>query len=175
MKKLLLTLALAGGAVFSSLAQSTTTTPSSPASSGAKFSIGAEAGLPIGDVSNAYSAVLGGSVKFELPTVSHAFFTISAGYNAFLLKSELKGIGIPSTSGFIPVKAGAKYYTEGNLFLEGQLGIVFSTESGGGHAFAWSPGIGYSFNGGFELGARYEGWTNGSTISQVGLRVAYRF
>jgi hypothetical protein len=175
MKKLLLTLALASGIAFSSFAQTTTATSSSPLSGGGKFSIGAEGGLPVGEVSNGYSAVIGGSVKYELPTSGRSYFTLSAGYNAFLLKSEFKGIGISSTTGFIPVKAGAKYYSEGNFFIEGQLGIVFSTESGGGHAFVWSPGIGYSFNGGFEAGVRYEGWTNGSTIGQVNLRLAYRF
>src|SRR5258708_32222974 len=98
MKKLLLTLVVAGGITFSSFAQSTTTTSSSsssPANSGTKFSIGVEAGLPVGSVSDGYSTVLGGSAKIELPTVNRAYFTLSAGYNAFLLKSELKGIGIP--------------------------------------------------------------------------------
>jgi len=176
MKKLLFTLALAGGVTLSCIAQSANTTSAAPTSNGGgKFSIGAEAGLPIGDVADGYSAVLGGSVKYEVPTTEHALFTISAGYNAFLLKSEFKGIGIPSSFGFVPIKAGLKYYSDGDFFLEGQLGIVFSTESGGGHAFIYSPGIGYSFKGGFEAGVRYEGWVNDGTISQVGLRLAYRF
>jgi len=176
MKKLLLTLAAAFGIALSGLAQTTApTTTASPASGGSKFSIGVEGGLPVGDVSDGYSTVIGGSIKYEAPTSSRTYFTLSAGYNAFLLKSEFKGIGIPSSSGFVPVKAGLKYYSEGNFFIEGQLGIVFSTESGGGHAFIYSPGIGYSFNGGFEAGVRYEAWVNDGTVGQMSLRLAYRF
>ena len=174
MKRLLLAITLLGVTALSSFAQSSSPASSSPKAA-AKFSIGLEGGLPVGDASNAYNAVIGGSVKYELPTAPNAFFTISAGYNAFLLKGELKGLGIPSTAGFIPLKAGIKYYSEGGFFLEGQLGIVFSTESGGGHAFVYAPGIGYSFSGGFEAGVRYEGWSNGGTTSQVGLRLAVRF
>ena len=175
MKKLLLTLAIAGGITLSGFAQSTTTTTSAPSNSGGKFSIGAEAGLPVGDISEVYSVVIGGSIKYELPVAKQTYFTISAGYNAFLLKSEFKELGISSTANFIPIKAGIKYYSSENFFLEGQLGAVFNTEQGGGHAFVWAPGIGYTFAGGFEAGFRYEGWTNGSTTGQLGLRLAYRF
>ena len=175
MKKILLTIAVLGGIAFSSFAQTTTTTTTaaSPATGGAKFSIGAEAGLPLGDVSNGYSTVIGGSLKVELPTGTNTFFTFSAGYNSFLIKSEFKEFA--SSAGFVPVKAGLKYYADGNFFLEGQAGIVFSTESGGGHAFVYSPGIGYTFNGGPEVGVRYEAWTNDGTVSQLSLRLALRF
>jgi hypothetical protein len=176
MKKLLLTLAAVCGIAFGSLAQTTAaSTPAYSVTTGTKFSVGAEAGLPVGQASDGYSTVLGGSVKLELPTSSRTYFTLSAGYSAFLLKSEFKGIGIPSSSGFVPIKAGLKYYSEGNFFIEGQLGIVFSTESGGGHAFIYSPGIGYSFNNGFEAGVRYEAWVNDGTVGQMSLRLAYRF
>ncbi|HTD41443.1 MAG TPA: hypothetical protein VK671_12530 [Mucilaginibacter sp.] len=173
MKKQLFTLLLVSGVAASSFAYTRTDSLSS-AKKGTKISIGAEAGVPVGDASTGYNLVLGGSAKLEVPTARNTFFTLSAGYNAFFLKSEFKGIGIPSTTGFIPVKAGLKCYTD-NFFFEAQAGIVWSTESGGGHAFAWSPGIGYSFNSGFEAGARYEGWTNGGTTSQISLRLAYRF
>jgi hypothetical protein len=173
MKKLFLTFATLGAIAFSSFAQ--TTTKPSPFDAVARFSIGAEAGLPVGEVSSGFSAVVGGSIKCEIPTIPRAFLTISAGYNAFMTKKELKDFGAPSSANFVPIKAGAKYYTEGNFFIEGQAGIVFSTESGGGHAFVFSPGLGYTFNGGFEAGFRYEGWVNEGTTSQLGLRLAYRF
>jgi hypothetical protein len=176
MKKLLLTLTVLCGIISGSLAQTTTTsTPVNSVSTGTRFSIGAEAGLPVGQASDGFSTVLGGSAKLELPTSSRAYFTLSAGFNAFLLKSEFKGLGIPSTVNFIPIKAGFKYYSDGGFFMEGQAGIVFSTEDGGGHAFVWSPGIGYSFNNGFEAGVRYEAWVNDGTVGQMSLRLAYRF
>src|SRR6266581_2494413 len=74
----------------------------------------------------------------------------------------------------IGLEAGLKYYIQDGFFAEGQLGVVFSTESGGGSAFAYSPGVGYSFASGFEAGLRYEGWPkDGATTSQIGLRLAY--
>jgi hypothetical protein len=174
MKKLLLTLIILSGITKCCFAQDVTTAPAKPSGSGVKFNIGAEAGLPVGDVSSVYSFIIGGSVKAEIPTATRTFLTLSAGYNSWLVKSDLKGL-FGSSEGFVPLKAGIKYYAEENFFLEGQAGIVFSTETGGGHAFVFSPGIGYTFSGGFEAGLRYEGWSNGGTTSQLGLRVGFRF
>jgi hypothetical protein len=175
MKKLFVTLVTLGAIAFGSFAQTTAKPSPSPSDAVGRFSIGAEGALPVGDLSSAFSAVVGGSIKYEIPTIPRAFLTISAGYNAFLTKSFLKDLGAPSSANFVPLKAGAKYYTEGNFFIEGQAGIVFSTETGGGHAFVFSPGLGYTFNGGLEAGLRYEGWVNGGTTSQIGLRLGYRF
>ncbi|HEY8782995.1 MAG TPA: hypothetical protein VIM16_15320 [Mucilaginibacter sp.] len=174
MKKLFLTLTVSVAIVCSAFAQSTTSTSSSE-KGGVKFSIGAEGGLPIGDASDVYSAVIGGSLKCEIPISPTAFVTINGGYNAFLIKSEFKDAGSPSSTSFIPVKAGIKYYSAGGFFLEGQAGVVFIAESGGGNSFAWSAGFGYTFGGGIETGVRYEAWSNGGTIGQMGLRLAYRF
>jgi len=173
MKKILFTITVLAGAALSSFAQTTST--ATTAKEGVKFSIGAEGGIPIGDASNVYSSVIGGSVKCEIPISPTAYITLSGGYNAFLIKSSLQDPLGQSSSNLIPVKAGIKVYTDGSFFLEGQAGSVFSTESGGGNSFAWSAGFGYTFSGGFEAGARYEAWTNGGTIGQAGLRLAYRF
>jgi hypothetical protein len=162
MKKILLALLILGGTAFTTFAQS---------KDGGKFSIGFEAGLPVGDAHNFYSSVFGGSLKYELPIAESTFFTLSAGYNSFKVK-EIFGGG---SNGAIPLKAGIKYYFDRGFFAEGQLGAAFSTQSGGGTAFVYAPGIGYTFDGGFEAGVRYEGWSHNGTISQVGLRLAYRF
>jgi hypothetical protein len=173
MKKLLLTLILSGMIISAGFAQAPDT---SAQKGGVKINIGAEGGLPLDEVSTAgYSSVLGGSLKVEIPTIKNAYFTLSAGYNSFLLKSKYKGYGISSTANFIPLKAGAKYYTDAGFFIEGQAGVVFSTETNGGHAFVFSPGAGYTFAGGFEAGLRYEGWSNGGTTSQLSLRLGFRF
>ena len=170
MRKFLLLAALLVGAVSFSSAQT------SKSSNVGKFSIGLEAGLPIGDASDVYNFVIGASFKYEHPVAQNLYVTGSLGYNAFLTKSEFKDAGAKSSYGFIPLKAGLKYYIQDGFFAEGQLGVVFSTESGGGSAFAYAPGIGYSFNGGFEAGLSYEGCPkDGVTTSQMGLLLAYRF
>jgi hypothetical protein len=170
MKKILFTLAVLGTAVLGSFAQ---TTKSSSSSS--KFSIGFDAAVPSGTASNLYNAGVGGSLKYEASIASNVLITFSAGYEAFLTKSEFKNLGVKSSFGFVPLKAGVKYYFDQGFFGEAQLGASISTESGGGTAFAYSPGIGYSFDGGFELGARYEAWSKNGTFGQFALRLAYRF
>jgi len=170
MKKLLLLIVIVAGATFSASAQSSS-------SETGKFSVGAEVGLPLGKAKEAYNLVVGGSLKYEHPIATGTFVTISAGYNAFLTKSEYKDLGLKSSIGWVPVKAGLKYYFDGvGFFGEAQLGAAFSTETGGGTAFAYSPGVGYSFDGGFEAGLRYEAYSkSGSSTQQLGLRLAYRF
>lgn len=169
MRKILLLTTLLASTVFASFAQT------SRSKDEGKFSIGLEGGLLVGDASNFYNAAIGASVKYEYPIATSTYFTISAGYTALLTKSALKDEGFKSSYGTVPLKAGIKYYIQNGFFAEGQLGAAFYTESGGGTAFAYSPGIGYTFDGGFEAGVRYEAWSKNGTTSQVALRLAYRF
>lgn len=147
---------------------------------GGKFNIGIETGIPLGNASDISSIALGASLKYELPIVQKTYFTISAGYSEFLYsgsyKDFLREYGVTkSSSGFVPLKAGIKYYFSPNFFGEAQAGAAISTDQGGGTAFAYAPGVGYSFNGGFEFGVRFEGWTHDGSLNQVGFRLAYRF
>jgi hypothetical protein len=173
MKKILLTLAVIGAATFSSFAQTTATT-SSKVNEGGKFSIGIDGALSTGAASNFYSFGIGGSIKYEAPTALNTFFTISGGYESFLYKSEFKVPGYSSADGFVPLKAGIKHYFNDGFFGEAQAGISIYTGTGSFTSFAYSPGIGYSFNGGFEAGVRYEAWVKDGTMGQVALRLAYR-
>ncbi|MES2269118.1 MAG: outer membrane beta-barrel protein [Bacteroidota bacterium] len=170
MKKFLLALVLLSGAAFSSFAQTT--------SESGKFSIGFEAGIPVGDASNTSNLTIGGSLKYDLPIAEKTFLTGSAGYTKFLYKSEFKVSG--NSFYAIPVKVGVKYFFADAFYGEAQLGAAFLEEKYMGYkgnttAFAYSPGIGYAFGGGVDLGVRYEGWSKNGTISQVAARLAYSF
>jgi len=165
MKKSLLLFVIVAGAALSASAQSSS-------SESGKFSIGLEAGLPIGDIKDAGGKLfIGGSLKYDQPIATGTFFTISAGYTSLSFKDTYGG----GSTGFVPVKAGIKYFLAESFYGEAQLGAAFSTESGGGTAFAYAPGIGYSFGGGLDLGVRYEAWSKNGTISQVAARLAYSF
>ncbi|RYD84278.1 MAG: hypothetical protein EOP54_32460, partial [Sphingobacteriales bacterium] len=145
MKKLLFILAIVAGTAFTASAQTS--------SSNGHFSIGFDGGFPVGSSSDFNSVVLGGNLKYEQPIAAATYFTISGGYSSVKAKDEFGG----GSAGFVPLKAGLKYYFNGAGFYgEGQLGAAISTESGGGTAFAYSPGIGYTIEGGFDLGVRYE-------------------
>jgi len=172
MKKLLLMLSLVTAATVSGFAQITT---SSKLNGGAKFSIGIDGAIPTGSAGNFYSTGVGGSVKYEVPTAQNTFFTISGGYESFLYKSEFKEPGFRSSDSFVPLKAGIKYYTDGGFFLEAQAGISIYAGTDSFTSFAYSPGIGYSFNGGLEVGARYEAWVKDGTFGQAAVRLAFRF
>lgn len=174
MKKILLALTIIAGTACTTFAQT-------KSDDRGKFSAGVDAALTLGRTKVISSFGIGASLKYELPIAPGTWLTASAGYTCFLYKSDykdkLKEFYDIDKSGesFAPVKVGMKYYIENGFFAEGQLGAVFGTRSGSGTAFAYSPGVGYTFDGGFEASARYEGWSHDGTVSQVALRLAYRF
>ncbi|PJJ80166.1 outer membrane beta-barrel protein [Mucilaginibacter auburnensis] len=172
MKKVLLATLLFLGVAATSFAQD-----------GGKFSIGVEAGLPVGSASDVSSFAIGGSLKYALPIAEKTAFTASAGYTFFSYKSDiknaLKALGVNDKGqGFIPVKLGIKYDLADALYAEGQLGATFITTSGADKkvAFAYAPGIGYKFSDVLDLGVRYEGWSvSGGTTSQIAARLGFSF
>jgi hypothetical protein len=169
MRKLLLVLSILCTALCSSFAQSFP-------SKNAKFSVGVDLGLPVGNAANGYSFGIGGSLKYEIPAATNLMVTLSGGYESLNVKTDFfPNSGLPSSFGFIPLKAGLKYYINDGFFGEGQIGVAISTESGGGSAFAYAPGAGYTFDNGFEVGVRYEGWSKQGVLSQIAARVAFRF
>lgn len=169
MKKIIFSLMVLSGFAISSFAQSS--------NDGGKFSIGVEAGVPVGDASNAYNFVIGGSLKFEAPIADALAATLTAGYSSFQGKTvTVLGVsGKVPAAGFVPVKAGLKVGFSDAFYGEAQLGAAFSTQSGGGTAFAYSPGIGYKFSDAVDLGVRYEGWSHNGTVSQIAARLAFSF
>ena len=165
MKKVLLAAILLVGTAVSSFAQK----------GGSNFSVGLEAGLPVGSTSNFYTVAIGGSLKYEAPIATGTNFTLSAGYTSFQGKTLAAPFGKVAAFGAIPVKAGIKQFFGDAFYGEAQLGAAFLTQTGGGTAFAYSPGIGYKFSDVIDLGVRYEAWSKGGTTSQIGARLGFSF
>ena len=172
-------------AISGKLFAQTTSTGSSSSSGGGKFSIGVNAGLPVGDAKDAYSFAIGGDLKYSYPVAPNVSISLSAGYTSLTGKtineSESDGTttitvsGKVPNEGVVPVKVGARFGgSPAGFFGEAQVGAAF-LNNGGGTAFAYAPAVGYVFGGGLEAGIRYEGWAKSGTISQVALRVAYSF
>jgi len=151
-----------------------------------KFSIGVNAGLPIGSSNTPfYSFIIGGDLKYSMPIATNLSVSLSAGYSNIFGKtftqtyssdgfSETVSGKTPSL-GAVPVKVGLRYSQDVvGFFGEVQAGATFLTR-GGGTAFAYAPAVGYAFDGGIEAGVRYEGWAKNGTFSQIALRVAYSF
>jgi hypothetical protein len=160
MKKILLALIVLGSVITRCFAQQTGI---------GKFDLGVYGGLPLSNMRQIFDAGVGGSLKYEyrlgsLPFqkkpdfLNNLYITLECGYEVFNVKPELQNAYVPSTYGYVPLKAGLKYYAFKGLYAEWQMGRITYTQHGGGHSFEYSPGIGYSFKKGFEVGVRYEKW-----------------
>jgi len=169
MKKVLLIAAVALASLSAS-AQSESKT---------KFGVALEAGIPSGDAGDVFSLAIGGSVFVEKPVASSFAVTGSAGYTSWSPKKEWKDLGAEAI-GYIPVKAGGKYYFGKNFYGQGELGASFGTKDGSKTAFIWTPGVGISYPVSdkldFDAGARYESWSaDGGSMDQIAFRVALKF
>jgi hypothetical protein len=136
------------------------------------LSIGVEVGLPVGTagIGSVYSFAIGGSLQGEYKVSPGFGLTLKAGYLDYLLKGGGKG------SGFIPVLAGFRYHFTPQVYGAGQLGISFSTLSGGGSGLTYSPGIGFQLSQHADVLVRYEAtYNSGLTIGNFGIRLAYNF
>ncbi|MDB4924850.1 outer membrane beta-barrel protein [Mucilaginibacter sp.] len=183
-----LVLALAGftlGAKAQSTPASTTTT-----SGGVRYSIGVDAGIPTGKLSDNYKWNLGGSVQADIPVASKLFVTINAGYNNIFAKNVAGTAVSPADIQLLPAKAGLKYFPVSNFYIQGEAGAAFvldKTKIGADNsaAFIYAPQVGYQFPLGgksfLDAGVRYEASTklvstnSDSKVNLFGLRVAYGF
>ncbi|MGN8067881.1 hypothetical protein [Mucilaginibacter sp. 22184] len=192
-----LVLAFAGFA-FGAKAQTTTpttSTTSTTTNNGIRYSIGVDAGIPLGSFKDNYKWNLGGSVQADIPVISNQLFvTVNAGYNnVFGKKNQVGPLGQYDVTNFqlIPVKAGLKYFVIPNFYVQGEAGAAFLLNKkdvgvNKSTAFVYAPQVGVQFpvsaNGNFiDAGIRYEATTkyatgiNDSKVSFLGLRVAYGF
>ena len=191
LKTVILAAAFAGLAVGAK-AQSATDATSKPASSnGVIFSVGVDAGLPTGNLSNGYNWNIGGSVQADIPVMKQLFVTINAGYNSIQGKSDAYGTGLSAANiQLLPVKAGLKFFPVNHFYIQGEAGAAFALNKNtlgfdNSAAFIYAPQIGYQFPLGgknfIDAGVRYEGSTkfvstdDNSQVHFVALRLAYAF
>lgn len=154
-------------------ASAQTTTQSDGDSKAVRLGFGVSAGLPTND---AYNLALGGDIRLQKDFFSNISGTLSAGYTNFMLKNDAQLPNGNKGRGYIPVKAGIKIFPVERFYISGEVGAGFGTDKGQGTALVYAPGIGIGTNTGFDLGLRYEGFTqNGNNLDQVALRVAYGF
>jgi hypothetical protein len=153
---------------------------------GIRYSIGADAGLPISHLSDYYKWSLGGSIQADIPVLApDLYFTINTGYtNIFSDSGVSKDI---QDVHLIPVKAGLKYFAAANFYVQGEAGVSFILNEGllvdKSASFTWAPQIGYLIPLGgssfLDAGVRFEGnskfYNSGKSNNFIGLRVAYAF
>lgn len=143
-----------------------------------KFSVGVEAGLPLGDFKEISSFGIGGSLQGEYVVADNFGLTLNAGYLNFIGKTvTITGLGsfkYPSTS-IVPVLAGAKIYFSEQVYGHAQLGVSFFN-NGGGTVFTYAPTLGFMPAENIDLALKYQGASkDGGTLSFLGVRLAYGF
>ncbi len=188
MKKLILSLLIAAGTISFAQAQN----KASSSLNKAKLGVGLDFGVPtgIGGLDNYYSIGFGGAGKLELPVSNSFNFTFTTGYMTYYTKKQVKAYremfsalfnrSYSANDGFIPVKAGGKYYFVPNFYGEAEIGVLFGINNNSGNSFIYAPGFGVSYpvadGRDIDFGVRYEGWSqSGGNTGQVAFRIAYKF
>lgn len=133
---------------------------------GFRLGFGVNAGIATGDY---FSWGLGGDVRLQYDLTQKASITLTTGFTNLFGKDDVKDLG------FIPAKAGFKYFVwEDRFYVLGEAGAGFAvTNHYNETTFLWAPGIGYA-NDIIDISLRYEG-TNDFYTDQVALRIAYGF
>jgi hypothetical protein len=182
-----LILAFAG---FTFGAKAQTAPTSTKNASGIRLSIGVDAGVPTGKLSDAYNWNLGGSVQADIPVASQLFVTVNAGYNNLFAKNIAGTTVSPADIQLLPVKAGLKYFPVNNFYIQGEAGAAFALNKAdvgydNAAAFIYAPQVGIQFplsgKSYLDAGVRYEASTkftstvNASKVNFFGLRLAYAF
>ncbi|MEJ7559908.1 MAG: hypothetical protein WKF66_16470 [Pedobacter sp.] len=178
MKKLFLSIAIAGLLGFSSVSAQT----KDVAMTGSKIGIGAEFAFPTGQFGDYYNFGYGASLQFQTPITNRLKFIATGGYLTFKGKDNIT-IGTETGTlpiyGVVPLKVGARYFLSENFYAGGELGGAIATTFGSGNGFIYTPHIGVEFpvadKSTIDFGARYEAWSNNGTRKFVGLRLAYNF
>lgn len=187
-----LVLAFAGLTLGAKAQTSTTsTTKTSTSSNGVILSVGVDAGIPTGKLSDAYNWNIGGSVQADIPVAQNLFVTVNAGYNSIQGKKNIGGSGLDATNiQLLPVKAGLKYFVVPHFYVQGEAGAAFALNKSDlgfdkSAAFVYAPQVGYQFplsgKSYLDAGVRYEASTkfnsvvDNSKVNFFGLRVAYAF
>jgi hypothetical protein len=193
-RKIGLVTALLAGVAFASTAQSTTPGTSTSATSSSsdnnefRLSVGPEFGLPIGNLSSAYSWTFGGSIQADIPIVNNLYAVVNFAYDDAFVKANA-GKNFPGRNlQLITPKGGLKYFVFDNLiYVQGTAGVTIL----GNHAdagasktsgFAYSPQVGVLLklapknyiDAGFYFQQAQSFWNSGGgNVSTLGLRLAY--
>ena len=175
----------------------TTSTKTSTSSNGVILSVGVDAGIPTGKLSDSYNWNIGGSVQADIPVAQNLFVTVNAGYNSIQGKNNINVItpaGATTVDAtniqLLPVKAGLKYFVVPHFYVQGEAGAAFALNKSDvgfdkSAAFVYAPQLGYQFplsgKSYLDAGVRYEASTkfnsniDDSKVNFFGLRVAYAF
>lgn len=141
-----------------------------------QIGVGADLGIPTGDVGEGLKTGFGGYAKGLFGIGEAGQITFTTGYTTY----KFKGGGDGSNYHIVPLLAGYRHNFSG-FYAEPQIGygIYGSKIEGLGSssegAFTWAVGFGYVVSN-VDFGARYQsGHKDGSSVALVGIHVGYNF
>lgn len=137
-------------------------------SSGLKFGIGLDLGIPAHNLSGS-SIAAGADLMAEYGIAKEVALTGDIGYTALFAKSGGK------TTNIIPLRAGIRFYPGSNFFVAGKIGAGFLSGNGSVTTTAYSLGGGFKIDNQLELGASYDGYSKNGTVGLVNIRLGYFF
>lgn len=145
-----------------------------------KLGLGLDLAIPTGTYKNHADYGLGFSLLYQKPVADNLSITGNVGYLRFHGPAVFSDIKYKE--GYVPIKAGARYFIARYFFAATELGVTIPTANGygSGTAFAYAPGLGASFPvskaGTLDIGIRYENWSRSDgTRSFAGIRAGYNF
>jgi hypothetical protein len=148
--------------------------------SNSKLGIGLDFAFPQNNFGSNANYGVGPSIVFQNAINTNLNYTINVGYLRF--NGDPIFTNIKYREGFVPIKAGLRYFFLENIYASAEAGVSISTANGNGSgiAFAYNPTLGVEFpvsdKGSIDAGIRYESWTKGTgTRSFIGLRAGYNF
>ena len=143
------------------------------------FKLGANVGLPAGDISDVSSVSFGVDAAYLFPVSADFNVGVASGYNFWVGKDlDVPGFGTVEVSNFntVPIALQGQYRFTPEFSLSADLGYAFLFANGdntGG--FYYAPKAAYHF-GPSEINLSYRGITkDGSTVGSVNLGYAYSF
>ncbi len=149
--------------------------------------IGANLGMPMGDVKDMTSLVIGADFAYMWPISDEFQVGATIGYLSFMGKEhdskEDDDMGIPIGTvkvkqdfSFLPIAATAQYAINENFFLGADLGYALALAPSGSDAgMYYQPKVGYQIES-FEVYVGYKGISrSGASANALSLGVFYKF
>jgi hypothetical protein len=145
-----------------------------------KLGLGIDFAFPQSNFGSNANYGVGPSLLFQNPINNNLYFTVNVAYLRF--NGDPIFADIKYREGFVPIKAGLRYFVSEYIYGSAEAGASISTANGNGSgiAFAYAPTLGVEFpvsnKGSIDAGIRYEGWSRSNgTRSFIGIRAGYNF
>ncbi|WP_026768558.1 hypothetical protein [Asinibacterium sp. OR53] len=143
-----------------------------------RLGVSVSPGMSLGDKTG---FTLGADLRLQQRFAKNVSWILTTGYTHFFSRTfdmqKPTGVAPADISyGFIPLKAGVKAFLMPALYVSGEAGAAYSTQSTDNKfSFVYSPSVGTIIGNHLDLSVKYEDFTISNNTKQLALRVAYGF